>query len=77
VTYSAAGSYTVTLIAANVSGASAPVTRVITVTASASAPTASFTTSTVSGISPLLVNLTDTERHPHYQKSLIKSNLQY
>jgi len=61
VTYTTAGTYTVTLIASNANGASAPVTRTITVTApSVVSPTASFTASAISGIAPLAVTLTDT-----------------
>src|SRR6185436_9883489 len=61
VTYAAAGTYTVTLIATNASGASTPATQVITVTAApAPAPTARFTASPATGVAPLLVTMSDT-----------------
>jgi PKD repeat protein len=62
VTYTVAGTYTVTLVASNASGASAPVSKTITVTdpAPAPAPTASFTASAATGTFPLTVGLTDT-----------------
>src|SRR6185436_9875630 len=50
VTYAVAGVYTITLIASNAGGASAPVTSIITVTAPpVPAPTASFFASATAG----------------------------
>src|SRR4029079_6019420 len=60
VTYAAAGTYTVTLIATNASGASTAATRTITVTAPAPKPTASFSASAAPGTPPLVVTLLDT-----------------
>ena len=61
VTYTTAGTYTVTLIASNASGASAPVSKTITVTDPvATTPISSFTASATSGTAPLSVTMTDT-----------------
>jgi PKD repeat protein len=59
-TFTTPGTYTVTLIASNSAGPSAPATRTITVTAAPTAPTASFTASPTSGDAPLTVQFTDT-----------------
>ena len=60
VTYQSGGTYTVTLVASNAGGPSAPVSTTITVTAPTGAPTASFTAAPTSGQAPLAVQLTDT-----------------
>ena len=59
-TFSTPGTYTVSLVAANAGGPSAPKTTQITVTAPATGPTASFTASATSGTAPLTVAFTDT-----------------
>jgi PKD repeat protein len=58
-TYTAAGTYTVSLVASNASGSSAAVTKTITVTAPAPKPTAAFTASATTGVAPLAVSFTD------------------
>jgi len=61
VSYTAAGTYTVTLIASNANGASAAVSKTITVTDPVlNTPVSSFTASATSGTAPLSVTLTDT-----------------
>jgi PKD repeat protein len=60
-TYTAAGTYTVTLTAKNAAGSTVTTrTKYITVTAAPTAPVAGFTGTPVSGTSPLKVQFTDT-----------------
>ncbi len=59
-TYTAAGSYNVTLTATNEIGSNTSSVQVVTVSAGSVAPVASFTKSASSGTAPLAVTFTDT-----------------
>ncbi len=59
-TYTAAGTYNVTLTATNAVGSNTSAAQVVTVTAPSAVPVASFTKSVASGVAPLSVTLTDT-----------------
>ena len=59
-TFTAAGSYTVTLTASNAGGPSSASTTVVVTDPVVTPPTASFTSSTTSGTAPLAVSFTDT-----------------
>lgn len=58
-TYSSAGVYTVTLIASNSDGSSAPKTATITVTEALKPPVAAFSAAPTTGTPPLTVTFTD------------------
>ena len=58
-TYGTAGTYTVSLIASNTNGSSAPATKTITVGSPPGVPVAGITASPTSGTAPLTVTFTD------------------